>query len=108
MALQFEMDNGSKLIIITVYLPHCSDASLNKYYVFHFFKIEMVVSEAGCPYAITCGDFKANVTKHGVTIHRFGHGLVTFVRDADLVICDCIHLHVDTYTYLSEVHVPSS
>ena len=105
MALEFEMDHGSKLVTINVYLPYRCDANLDEY-VFYFSNIDMLVSVADSPYANICGDFNANVTKHGVNSHRFGHDVVNFVRDADLVIF--LLLPDDTYTYLSEAHVSSS
>ena len=67
----------------------------------------MLVSVADSPYTILYGDFNANVTKHGVNIHRFIHELVNFEEDGDLVISDFILLPDDTYRYLSEAHVSS-
>ena len=107
MVMEYEMDNGCKLVIINVYLPYCSNNNLQDF-IFYLAKIDMLVNECGSPYVIVGGDFNSHVTSQGPATHMFGRELVRFVNDSGLIISDCEILPEESYTYLSEAHLSTS
>lgn len=107
MAIEFEMENGNKLMLINVYLPYCSDTNLEDF-IFYLSKIEMLVNDSVSPYVMVCGDFNAHIPKHGHTTHMFGGEFVKFTTDSGLTISDQAFLPNNTYTYVSEAHLTCS
>ena len=100
MGLEFEI-NGTRFLIINVYLPYCSDQNKEEF-IYCVNRVNSIVEDFSSPYVYILGDFNADVTTNneGNIPHKFGDELNSFVTSEGLILADVKQLtDQNIYTY---------